>query len=807
MKTHHMLAALALGLACALPGRAAPPPLISYQGRLLDGTNLAQGAVALSLRLFNQAVDGDLLYEDTGTVAVVDGLYATLLGDGTATGDLVSALAQPEVFLEVAINGTALTPRERMASVPFALQAVEADPRWAAASNEYYQKAEADALFATKLQAYVENDALFTSSVAGAITATDTERWAMAFAWGDHATNGYLTSFAEADPRWTGASNLYYQRAEADALFATGTPVYAESDLIAGEAASNAWQAAVAADDSAALALGLASNALQLAADALPASASNGLVHRDGDVMTGSLRVPALVMRLTNLSEVTGWSHLEMWEESGRVSARIGIRHAWYDTNHYVLYFFNNAAITGSTWFADDPSLPASRMAIENNYNDGTRRVHEFNWDVDDAGGGINFRRVFNFYAYSDGLDNRAGASFFLHRTFFSTPEGLTNLIISAESDPGVAVSSWPYIRTAGDLGSAPHHGLVIGSGYGHLYLQHDLDLTNHVIAAVPPHNLVGIGTEEPTEKLTVSGNILATGRVTAASFAGDGAALTGLDAERLGGAAAGDYAQRIVVNGTTNAAIGGVVDLGALPGGPGAVTEVVRGEGSSDRLSVSNGLGPQVVLRFDADGLATGTPVYVETDASALLTNGTRAMAGDLNLGGHAITNLADDGLVFADGATAGQRFVDAAGDAMAGPLLLPAGGLQVGATQLVVLADGRVGIGTAAPTNALAVNGAIEAREVIVNVTNWPDYVFRPGYAPMPLAEVARYLDGHGHLPGLPSAREAERDGVPLGALGAALLQKVEELTLHQVELQRENERLRAEVERLAARLPAAP
>jgi hypothetical protein len=40
-------------------------------------------------------------------------------------------------------------------------------------------------------------------------------------------TNTYVQT--EADPVWTAASNLYYQRTEADGLFATGTPLYAET--------------------------------------------------------------------------------------------------------------------------------------------------------------------------------------------------------------------------------------------------------------------------------------------------------------------------------------------------------------------------------------------------------------------------------------------------------------------------------------------------------------------------------------------------------------------------------------------------
>ena len=53
---------------------------------------------------------------------------------------------------------------------------------------------------------------------------------------------------------------------------------------------------------------------------------------------------------------------------------------------------------------------------------------------------------------------------------------------------------------------------------------------------------------------------------------------------------------------------------------------------------------------------------------------------------------------------------YVDAAGDTMSGPLaIMPAGGLTVGATQLVCAADGSVGVGTATPAAKLDVAGDI--------------------------------------------------------------------------------------------------
>ena len=51
----------------------------------------------------------------------------------------------------------------------------------------------------------VEADPIFGVHVAYSITGTQTAQWDTAYGWGDHATNGYLTSYAETDPVWTNA--------------------------------------------------------------------------------------------------------------------------------------------------------------------------------------------------------------------------------------------------------------------------------------------------------------------------------------------------------------------------------------------------------------------------------------------------------------------------------------------------------------------------------------------------------------------------------------------------------------------------
>ncbi|WP_052266463.1 hypothetical protein [Pedobacter kyungheensis] len=102
-----------------------------------------------------------------------------------------------------------------------------------------------------------------------------------------------------------------------------------------------------------------------------------------------------------------------------------------------------------------------------------------------------------------------------------------------------------------------------------------------------------------------------------------------------------------------------------------------------------------------------------------------------------------------------------------------------------MVVGADGKVGIGTESfGTERLAVNGNIRAREVKVEATGWPDYVFEEGYKVGTLEGLESYIKANKHLPEVPSAKEVATNGIELGEMNKLLLKKVEELTLHLIE-----------------------
>jgi hypothetical protein len=96
----------------------------------------------------------------------------------------------------------------------------------------------------------------------------------------------------------------------------------------------------------------------------------------------------------------------------------------------------------------------------------------------------------------------------------------------------------------------------------------------------------------------------------------------------------------------------------------------------------------------------------------------------------------------------------------------------------------NGNVGIGTNSPREKLSVNGNIRAKEIKVEASNWPDYVFEDAYRIGTLKELESYIKVNKHLPEVPTATEMEANGVALGEMNKVLLKKIEELTLHLIE-----------------------
>jgi hypothetical protein len=115
----------AVMLAAAAP--AATPGQINYQGLLLDDQGQpVTGNVDLVFRLFTAAQGGTALWTEAHPdVAALDGVYDAVLG---ATTPITPAMiAGDSLYLEIAVEGETLTPRQRLVAVPYALRAAVAD--------------------------------------------------------------------------------------------------------------------------------------------------------------------------------------------------------------------------------------------------------------------------------------------------------------------------------------------------------------------------------------------------------------------------------------------------------------------------------------------------------------------------------------------------------------------------------------------------------------------------------------------------------------------------------------------------------
>lgn len=124
-----------------------------------------------------------------------------------------------------------------------------------------------------------------------------------------------------------------------------------------------------------------------------------------------------------------------------------------------------------------------------------------------------------------------------------------------------------------------------------------------------------------------------------------------------------------------------------------------------------------------------------------------------------------------------------------------------HVNGTQLIGGNSARIATGY-----SLSVDGKIIAEEVKVQLsTSWPDYVFGKNYKLMPLEELEESINKNKHLPNIPAAAEIEKDGISLGDMNKRLMEKVEELTLYIIDLNKKNNALAEKVEKLEAKAQA--
>lgn len=115
-------------------------------------------------------------------------------------------------------------------------------------------------------------------------------------------------------------------------------------------------------------------------------------------------------------------------------------------------------------------------------------------------------------------------------------------------------------------------------------------------------------------------------------------------------------------------------------------------------------------------------------------------------------------------------------------------------GPQQIVETTVGDDGVTTTGKVTAGTVEADVVVATTMVTTPKWrlaeslPDYVFENDYRLMKLDEVERFVKEKKHLPEVPSSKEMSEKGVNIAEMNILLLKKVEELTLHVIDLDKQ-------------------
>jgi hypothetical protein len=94
---------------------------------------------------------------------------------------------------------------------------------------------------------------------------------------------------------------------------------------------------------------------------------------------------------------------------------------------------------------------------------------------------------------------------------------------------------------------------------------------------------------------------------------------------------------------------------------------------------------------------------------------------------------------------------------------------------------------------------DGLLHSREIRVDALTWPDYVFSKEYELKPLSEVAQFIEAKGHLPNIPSEKEILEKGINVSEMQQLQMEKIEELTLYLIEMDKKVSELENKVSSL--------
>lgn len=101
------------------------------------------------------------------------------------------------------------------------------------------------------------------------------------------------------------------------------------------------------------------------------------------------------------------------------------------------------------------------------------------------------------------------------------------------------------------------------------------------------------------------------------------------------------------------------------------------------------------------------------------------------------------------------------------------------------------------------LRLEGELRAKSIRVRTNVWADYVFGADYKLPALSEVEQFIKENKHLPNVPSEKEVLENGIDVAQMQEKHMQKIEELTLYVIQLEKQNKILQERLENIEALL----
>jgi len=121
MKSRHLLSMLTIIIVTAVSSFSQEiPQQIYYQGSLADASNKpVNGSHNITFSIWNSLTGGSKIWEEThNSVNVSGGLFSIILGSKTPI--TIDDFSSKQRYLQITISGETLSPRQRIASVPYA---------------------------------------------------------------------------------------------------------------------------------------------------------------------------------------------------------------------------------------------------------------------------------------------------------------------------------------------------------------------------------------------------------------------------------------------------------------------------------------------------------------------------------------------------------------------------------------------------------------------------------------------------------------------------------------------------------------